>query len=132
MKQSIYDAIGGAEAVDAAVDIFYDKVWGDPDLLPYFVGVHRRRLKGHQRAFLALALGGPEAYKGRPLDQGHAGRGITDDAFDRVVDYLVDTLSELRVPSETIEQIGAAVAPLREAVVDRSPTARRNQPAETI
>lgn len=123
MQQSIYDAIGGAATVDAAVDLFYDKVWSDPDLSPYFDEVDRGKLKGHQRAFITTALGGPDAYKGRPLDQAHHGRAITDRAFDRVVEHLADTLTELGVPSDTIEQIAAKLAPTRSAVVDGSASA---------
>jgi hemoglobin len=31
-------------------------------------------------AFLAVALGGPELYRGRDLGAAHAGLGVTDDA----------------------------------------------------
>ena len=33
---SLYQAIGGADAIDAAVDRFYDKVLADPLLAPMF------------------------------------------------------------------------------------------------
>ncbi len=69
------------------------------------------------RAFLALALGGPVVYSGRDMAAAHAHLSITDDTFDRVVDHVVATLASLGVPGETIAQIGAAVAPLREQIV---------------
>jgi hemoglobin len=114
---SIYDAIGGAPAVGAAVADFYVRVLADPGLAPYFEGVEMARLKGHQRSFLAAAVGGPELYAGRDMAAAHAGMGITDAAFDAVVGHLVDTLTGLGVPAETIGQIGGALAPLRTQIV---------------
>ncbi|HEX7658681.1 MAG TPA: group 1 truncated hemoglobin [Pseudonocardiaceae bacterium] len=114
---SIYDSIGGAPAVAAAVDEFYTRVLGDPKLSPYFTGVDMGRLKAHQRSFIAAAIGGPEIYAGRDMAAAHAGFDITDAAFDAVVGHLVDTLTGLGVPSDTVEQIGGVLAPLRTQIV---------------
>jgi hemoglobin len=114
---SIYDAIGGAGAVRAAVDDFYARVLADPRLAPFFTGTDLNRLKAHQRAFIAAAIGGPEIFSGRDMASAHAGLGITDADFDAVVGHLVDTLSGLGVPEETIGQIGSALAPLRSDIV---------------
>jgi hemoglobin len=119
MPQSIYDAIGGAPAIHAAVDLFYEKVWSDPDLVPYFEGVDQTGLKRHQRAFLSAALGGPRTDAGRGISTAHHGLGITNDAFDRVVEKLADTLQELGVRSELIDRIAGTLAPLRSDVVER-------------
>jgi hemoglobin len=50
-------------------------------------------------------------------DQIGGGVGVTDSAFDRVVEHLVATLKELAVPSNLIAQIPATVAPLRSEIV---------------
>jgi hemoglobin len=115
---SIYDEIGGKDAVAAAVDIFYVRVLDDPVLAPWFRATDMRRQKGHMRAFMAAALGGPQIYAGRDMGAAHAGMGITDAAFDRVVGHLVATLGELGVPLATIGAIGEALAPLRAQVVE--------------
>jgi hemoglobin len=115
---SIYEQIGGREAVSAAVDIFYKRVLCDHVLRPYFAGTDMRRQKAHMRAFLAVALGGPEIYRGRDLGAAHAGLGVTDEAFNRVVGHLVATLVQLDVPSELIDAIGEKIVPLRAVVVD--------------
>lgn len=116
---SIYESIGGAAAVQAAVDDFYDRVLADPALAPYFTGVDLRRLKAHQRSFIAAAIGGAEVYAGRDMASAHAGLEITDEAFDAVVGHLVATLTGLGVPEETIGAIGAKLAPLRADIVAR-------------
>ena len=116
---SIYDEIGGKAAVAAAVDVFYGHVLGDPVLAPWFRATDMRRQKAHMRAFMAAALGGPRIYAGRDMAAAHAGLGIGDEAFDRVVGHLVATLGELGVPLATIGAIGEALAPLRAQVVER-------------
>ncbi len=114
---SIYDSIGGRDAVAAAVDGLYARLLADDQLAPYFSHSDMRRQKAHMRAFLAIALGGPEIYRGRDMTAAHAHLTITDETFDRVVDHVVATLAALGVPGETIAEIGAAVAPLREQIV---------------
>jgi hemoglobin len=119
---SIYDEIGGAHAVGAAVDDFYSRVLGDPQLAPFFVGIDLQHLKQHQRAFIAAAIGGPEIYAGRDMAAAHASLGIADSDFDAVVGHLAGTLAGLGVPAETIGQIGSALAPLRGDIVAVSQT----------
>ena len=114
---SIYDEIGGAGAVSAAVDDFYTRLLSDDDLAPFFAGTDLRRLKGHQRAFIAAALGGPEIYAGRDMAAAHASLSISDADFDAVVGHLVDTLASLGVPDATIASIGSALSPLRDDIV---------------
>ena len=114
---SIYDEIGGKEAVATAVEVFYGHVLADPVLAPWFRDTEMRRQKAHMRAFLAAALGGPQLYAGRDMGAAHAGLGITDQAFDHVVAHLVATLTELGVAPGTIAAIGDALAPLRAQVV---------------
>ncbi len=120
MESTIYDAIGGAAVMEAAVERFYEKVWGDPELSRYFAGVDRDQLKDHQRAFLTMALGGPSLYLGRSLEDAHRGRGITDAAFDRIIEHLCATLGSLGVPAGTVGEIADSLAPTRSDVVDRT------------
>lgn len=117
---SIYDSIGGAPAVHAAVDDFYTRVLGDPSLAPFFTGVDMDKLKAHQRSFIAAAIGGSQIYDGRDMGSAHAGLGITDANFDTVVGHLVATLTSLSVPEDVIGQIGAALSPLRTDIVTAS------------
>ena len=114
---SIYERIGGADAVRAAVDDFYARVLADPALAPFFAATDLDRLKAHQRSFIAAAIGGPEVFSGRDMASAHAGLGISDADFDAVVGHLVATLGGLGVPAGTITQIGGALTPLRAQVV---------------
>jgi hemoglobin len=129
---SIYDSIGGAPAVRAAVDDFYARVLADARLAPFFTGTHLHRLKAHQRAFISAAIGGPELFAGRDMASAHAGLGIGHVDFYAVVGHLVGTLTGLGVPEDTIGQIARALAPLRDDIVtarDLNPPARAPEPA---
>lgn len=112
-----YDELGGSSAVKAAVTVFYDRVTADPDLARWFENVDLTRLKNHQRAFLAAALGGPELFSGRKLDTAHAGLKITSDAFDAVVEHLATTLHDLGAGDDLIARIRVQLEALRSQVV---------------
>ena len=121
-KTSVYEQIGGAPAVGAAVDGLYERILADPVLSHWFTATDMARQKRHMRAFMATALGGAAIYAGRDMHAAHAGLHVTDEAFDRVVGHLVDTLASLGVPEDTIAAIGAKLAPLRAQVVQAPAT----------
>jgi hemoglobin len=114
---SIYDTIGGEEALVSVVDDFYKRVLADPELASYFAGVSMGRLKGRQVAFFAQALGGPALYDGASMRDAHLGRGITQTAFDHVAGHLTDSLQAAAVPDELVTAIIGAIAPLAEDIV---------------
>ncbi|MEU8897157.1 group 1 truncated hemoglobin [Nocardia sp. NPDC048505] len=117
MADSIYDQIGGAEAVAAVVDDFYVRVLADSELAGFFTGVNMSRLKGMQAEFFCAALGGPEPYTGAPMRAVHQGRGIEQEHFNLVAGHLVDALLGAGVPQEIADQIIAAIAPLSDEIV---------------
>jgi hemoglobin len=111
-KASIYDKIGGHEALEVVVEDFYCRVLADDELSGFFAGTNMNRLKGKQVEFLAAALGGPEPYAGPSMKQAHRGRGITMHHFNLVAGHLKDSLCAAGVPGQTIAEILAVVAPL--------------------
>ena len=115
---AMYRTVGGAKGIEQIVDLFYEKLWADPDLKSYFAGIDRDRLKHHQRQFLTFALGGGTvAYEGRALGESHANLKITDDAFSKVQWYLRVTLEELDVDRSLIMIINGFVEGGRGQVV---------------
>ncbi|ORW44052.1 hypothetical protein AWB90_16075 [Mycobacterium paraense] len=56
---TIYDRIGGHEAIEVVVEDFYVRVLADSQLAGFFTGTNMNRLKGKQAEFFAAALGGP-------------------------------------------------------------------------
>lgn len=114
---SIYEQIGGQEALIAVVDDFYERVLADPELAPFFTGSNMSRLKGKQVEFFSGALGGPDAYSGLSMKDAHRGRGIGQQHFDLVAKYLIESLLAAGVPQDIVDQIIGAVAPLAPDIV---------------
>jgi hemoglobin len=116
---SIYEQIGGAEALEQVVADFYERVLADAELAGFFAGANMSRLKGRQVEFFAAALGGPDFYEGAGMREAHAGRGISQADFDRVAGHLVASLAAAGVPAGTIGQIAGAITPLADDIVSR-------------
>ncbi|GAA3390484.1 group I truncated hemoglobin [Cryptosporangium minutisporangium] len=112
-----FDRIGGAPAVAAVVDVFYEEVLADPLLAPYFEGVDLERLKEHQRLFVGQALGAGPPYTGRAMNVAHAGLGITPAAFAAVIGHLGAALADAGADDEMIYQAVDALAPLAPEII---------------
>ena len=119
---SIYESIGGQEALTAVVEDLYDRILADGTLNAFFTGTNLPKLKGRQVEFFAQALGGPAVYQGRTMKDVHRGLGIGRDHFDRVAEHLVDSLTAAGIPEATIAEITAVVKPLADDIVSSSPT----------
>jgi hemoglobin len=119
---TIYEQLGGAPAMDAAVDIFYRKVLADDRISKFFEGVDMDKQAAKQKAFLTMVLGGPHAYTGKDMRTAHAPlvqRGLTDVHFDAVVEHLGATLKELGVADEMIAQVAGVAGSVRNDVLGR-------------
>jgi hemoglobin len=122
MSTSIYDQIGGAAAMDAAVDLFYRKVLSDDRVNEFFDGVDMERQAAKQKAFLTMVTGGPNSYTGRNMRDSHAklvARGLNDSHVDAIIELLGETLKELGVNDEQIKQVAAIAESVRDDVLSR-------------
>ncbi len=119
---TIYEQLGGAPAMDAAVDIFYRKVLADDRISKFFEGVDMERQALKQKAFLTMVFGGPNAYTGKDMRAAHAHlvtRGLNDTHFDAVVENLGATLAELGVAGERIAEVAAIAESVRKDVLGK-------------
>lgn len=119
---TLYEQLGGAAAVDAAVDVFYRKVLADDRISRFFDGVDMQRQAAKQKAFLTFAFGGPNNYTGLDMRKGHAHlveRGLNDSHFDAVVENLAATLKELGVGQDLIDQVAAVAETTRNDVLGK-------------
>ncbi|MEU7769472.1 group 1 truncated hemoglobin [Nocardia sp. NPDC049190] len=117
---SIYDKIGGAEAIEAVVADFYVRVLADDELSGFFTGTNMSRLRGRQAEFFAAALGGPDLYTGVPMRRIHQGRGITLHHFNLVAAHLTDSLRAAGVPGDIAEEVIGIVSNLAPDIVGGS------------
>jgi hemoglobin len=115
--ETLYDRLGGQDAVDAVVDEFYDRVLADEDLEPYFDGVDMEGLRDHQKEFVAYVTGGLDDYDGPNMADAHAHLGVTPEAFGRVAEHLDASLAECGVADDDRAEVMATVADLEDDVV---------------
>jgi hemoglobin len=118
-KMSIYEEIGGAAAVDAAVDIFYRKVLADDRISEFFDTVDMEGQHAKQKAFLTMAFGGPNSYTGKDMREGHKGMNLTEEHFNAVAENLVSTLEELNVPQQHIDGIVEVCLSVKDDVLNK-------------
>ena len=107
-KSTLYEQIGGASAVNVAVDIFYQKVLDDPLTRHFFDDIDMLQQKRKQKAFLSFVFGGPVNYNGKDMGKAHARlvtKGLAAEHFEAVVDHLQATLEELNVDDELIDEV---------------------------
>lgn len=119
-KETLFERIGGKGALNAAVDIFYDKIMDDDHIKHFFEGVDMQRQKNKQRAFLAYAFGGPVKYTGKDMRTAHArpqSMGMNESHFQAVAGHLVETLKELEVDQMIIDEVVEVVLSVKDDVL---------------
>lgn len=121
-EASLFDQLGGAAAVDAAVDIFYRKVLSDYRINRFFDNSDMDKQIAKQKAFLTVAFGGPNNYTGSDMRTAHAKfvkMGLNDSHFNAVMEHLTATLVELSVPPALIAQVTTLAESTRPEVLGR-------------
>lgn len=119
---SLYERLGGADAVKAAVDIFYDKMLADERVSGFFSATDMDRQRRRQRSFLIFAFGGPNNYDGQDMRAAHQAlwsKGLNDTHVDIVIEHLGATLSQLGVPQSDIAEVAAIANSVRDDVLGR-------------
>ena len=102
---TLYDRLGGKDAIGALVYELYDRIGRDEELAPFFSNTSFDHLRTMQREFLTLALGGEGEYTGRPLSHVHHGMGIKPHHFQLFVDHLADVLKDHDIPETEMTEV---------------------------
>lgn len=121
-EQPLFEQLGGAAAVEAAVDNFYRKVLADDRVSRFFEGVDMDKQRAKQKAFLSMAFGGPHNYTGKDMRHGHAhlvAMGLNDSHVDAIIELLGGTLKEMGVADNLISQVAAIAESTRNDVLGR-------------
>ena len=122
---TLYEKLGGAAAVDLAVETFYSKVLADERVQHFFAHTDMQQQKQHQKDFMTYAFGGAQHWNGRPMRDAHkelvAEMGLTDSHFDAIAEDLVATLVELEISQALIDEVVQVVGSVahRDDVLNR-------------
>ncbi|GGA62967.1 group 1 truncated hemoglobin [Neiella marina] len=116
---SVFDKLGGAPAIDAAVDIFYRKVLADDRISHFFDTIDMEAQHVKQKAFLTMAFGGPNNYSGKDMREAHKHMNLTEEHFNAVAENLVGTLQELGVSQEDIDSVVTIAVSVKDDVLNK-------------
>lgn len=101
---SLYEWLGGADAVARLTDDFYARVRTDPVVGPVFAEMDAEH-PHHVALWLGEVFGGPPTYSAEHgghahMASRHLGRRITEQQRRRWVDLLVDAADAVGLPSD--------------------------------
>ena len=122
MEKSLYQRLGGYDAIAAVSDDFIERLGKGKRLGRFVVGLSddsKKKLRQHLVDFLCNATGGPCLYLGRDMKTVHKGLGIDEDDWKEGVDALVATLEKFKVPEKEKTEVLAAVSSLKGDIVEK-------------
>ena len=120
-EKSLYDRLGGYNAISAVVDEFAAKLFADPVVGKRFFGMSddsREGFRQKNKNLVCKVTGGPCKVISRTAAVTHGGLGIKASEFDIVVNHLVDSLNKIQVPDREQQELLAIVGTLRPDIVE--------------
>lgn len=119
--QTLYQRLGGYDALAAVTDDFIGRLVSDPKLKRFFGGVSDNS-KGRIRQLvldqLCAATGGPCVYIGRDMRTSHKGLGITEDDWQAAVADLGQSLAKFKVGAAEQRDLAAALGTIKPDIVN--------------
>jgi hemoglobin len=135
---SLYERLGGINAITAVVENFRDRVAGDNRINQKFAKTDLGRLRRMLIDQVCEAAGGPCRYTGRSMKAAHAGMKVTSGEFDALVQDLVATLNHFKVGKKEQNEVLAVLGPLKTDIVEvessevGTPLPRTYEPAAAL
>lgn len=121
-QQTLYERLGGYDAISRIVDEFLKKMWVDPQVGRYFVGMGtdtRNQLRQKNKLLMCKNTGGPCKIISRDLKLAHGGLGITDSDWQVAIRHLVDTLNALKIGEQEQQELLQIITGLKGSIVER-------------
>jgi hemoglobin len=121
-KKSLYQRLGGYDALAAVTDDFIGRLATNKQLSRFFGGLSedsQAKLRQHVIDLLCQTTGGPCKYTGRDMKTSHKGLGITSAEWDSSVKDLVATLEKFKVPKPESDEVLAAISGLKKDIVEK-------------
>ena len=118
MGGSLYERLGGKDAITAVVDDFVARCAGDDRINGKFARTDIARLKANLVDQVCQASGGPCTYTGRDMRTTHDGMAVTGGEFEALVADLVATLDKFGVGEAEKAELLGALAPMRSDIVE--------------
>lgn len=121
---SLYDRLGGYDAIVGFVGLVFPRVATHPRLAHLFRG---HGLDSQERQFQLVVemvcrqTGGPCAYLGRDMERVHEGLGITDELWTVFMGIIDDGIREVGIPEPEAREFRQMWLGFRDSVVRPGP-----------
>jgi hemoglobin len=116
-QKSLYERLGGKDAITAVVDDFVGNVAADKRINGYFAKANIPNLKRNLVDQICAATGGPCTYTGKDMKSAHKGMGISDADFNALVEDLQKALNKFKVPDKEQGELLGALGALKPQIV---------------
>lgn len=121
-EKSLYERIGGYNALALVVDDFIGRLVGDQRFNKFFAGHSvdsQKRIRQHILDQFCAATGGPCIYTGRDMKTTHEGLGITEADWEAAAKHLAGSLDKFKVPQKEKDEVLAFVTSLKKDIVEK-------------
>lgn len=122
-QPSLYERLGGYDAIAAVTDEFIGRIASDAALARFFTG-HGKNSQARLRQLIVdqvcAVTGGPCVYVGRDMKTAHAGLGISETDWNTAVTHFVATLDTFKVPRAEKDELLALVTTLKKDIVEKT------------
>lgn len=121
-EKSLYQRVGGYDALAAVVDDFIGRLVSDKRFEKFFAGFSidsKKRIRQHILDQFCAATGGPCIYMGRDMKTTHAGLGITEADWDAAAKHLAASIDKFKVPEKEKGELLAFVTSLKKDIVEK-------------
>jgi hemoglobin len=121
--KSLYERLGGVDAITAVTDAFIANVVADARINGKFAKSDPKRLRLHLIEQLCAATGGPCEYTGQDMKTTHKNMKVTEGEFNALVEDLVAALDKFNVPEKEKNELLGILGPLKAQIVEVNGTA---------
>jgi hemoglobin len=116
-EKSLYDRLGGKDAIAAVVDNFVGNVAADTRINAMFANADIPNLKTKLVDQICQATGGPCTYTGKNMKDVHTGMNIKEADFNALVEDLKKALDTYNVPEKEQSELLGALATMKGDIV---------------
>jgi len=121
-EKSLYQRLGGYDAITAVSDEFIGRLATDDQEKRFFIGFSndsKARIRQHLVDLVCKSTGGPCLYTGRDMKTAHAGAGVTKADWDHSLKIFGEVLNKFKVPEREQQELAALLTPLEKDIVEK-------------
>ena len=120
-EKSLYERLGGYDAIFAVTNDLLDRMEKDPQLGRFWQHRSEDGVKRERQLivdFLCASSGGPLYYKGRDMKLSHKGMRISESDWTIFLNHADATLKAFNVPQAEYDEVVAFVQSTKAAIVE--------------